>query len=43
VMWDQTVEMPLRLDAADKLQHWIVQGDFKEPDLTVHIPDQRLQ
>jgi hypothetical protein len=43
VMWDETVEMSLRLDAADKLTHWIQHGDFHEPDLTYRIPEMELQ
>jgi hypothetical protein len=37
VMWDQTVEMPHRLKAADVLRAWIEPGDFREPDLCYRI------
>ena len=42
-MWDETVELPLRLDAADKLRAWIERGDFREPDLTIILPEVHLQ
>ena len=29
VMWDCTVDLPLRIDAADKLTKWIERGDFR--------------
>jgi hypothetical protein len=37
VMWDETVEMPHRLQAADHLRAWVEHGDFREPDLTYQI------
>lgn len=43
VMWEPTVDLPLRIDAADKLRAWIEHGDFREPDLTYIIPEMVLQ
>jgi hypothetical protein len=43
VMWDETVEMPHRLQAADALQHWIELGEFRDPDIRYVIPEQQLQ
>jgi hypothetical protein len=42
-MWDETVEIPLRVEAAAKLHAWIERGDFREPDLSIHISEQTLQ
>ena len=39
VMWDETVDIPLRLQAAQHLLSWIQPGDFREPDLTYGLPD----
>ena len=43
VMWAEEVELPQRLQAAEILEHWIEHGDFREPDTTYVIPEQRLQ
>ena len=39
VMWAEDVDLPLRIEAADKLRVWIVDGDFREPDLCYRIPE----
>jgi hypothetical protein len=43
VMWEETVDLSLRIDAADKLRHWIERGDFREPDLGYSIGELVLQ
>ena len=43
VMWEPSVEMPHRLQAADALTHWIQHGDFREPDLSYKIGELILQ
>ena len=43
VMWDKTVDLPLRVDAADKVSHHIQPGDFCEPSLSYVIPEMVLQ
>jgi hypothetical protein len=39
VMWDETVDIPYRLQAANSLRAWIAPGDFCEPDLSYQIQD----
>jgi hypothetical protein len=43
VMWEETVDLPLRIDAAYKVSTMIERGDFREPDLTYDLPELRLQ
>jgi hypothetical protein len=38
VMWDPTVKLSTRIDAAEAAGHLVVPGDFREPDLSYRIP-----
>lgn len=43
VYQDETVDLPLRIDAADKASRMLQPGDFCEPDLSYTIPELVLQ